>query len=100
MKSFLNVIGVGSIIIGSALLIASVVWAASVPTPTPAPEPNGSGLKFLPVPHATAFVSIGVGPVQVVLSPTQVVLLAFVVFGLLTAAGVLLLRLEDTRDKF
>jgi hypothetical protein len=90
MRPLKRIIGVAAIILGSLILIVSVAWAESVPSPAPAPR--GSGLRFLPEPHVTA--SISVGSFSAELSPTQVVLLALAAFGLLTVAGVLLIRHE------
>jgi hypothetical protein len=96
MKYILRIIGIASIVIGSIIPIACVTWAAGIPTP----ESNaGRKFQFLPVPHVSASMSIGAGPVRVELSPTEAVLLAFAAFGVLTVAGALLLRHESPRDK-
>ncbi|HYY94223.1 MAG TPA: hypothetical protein VE713_06860 [Pyrinomonadaceae bacterium] len=53
----------------------------------------------MPEPHVTASTSISVGSFSAELSPTQVVLLALAAFGLLTVAGVLLIRDEGPLDE-
>jgi hypothetical protein len=97
MRTLKRITGVALIVLGSFILIVSVSWAESVPSPAPAPR--GPGLKFLPEPHVTASTSISVGSFSAELSPTQVVLLALAAFGLLTVAGVLLIRDEGPLDE-